>query len=82
MKLRMYPITVELNQDDVVISQERQGGAAASVTISVEQIDSLCEMLYRIRKSGWQKDATFDEKKTAIDEEPFVKEGAKLKEQE
>lgn len=52
MKLRMYPVAVEVNeQEEIVISQERKdAGEAATVTITMEQVDYLYDLLQRARK--------------------------------
>lgn len=52
MKLRMYSVTVEVNeQEEIVISQEQKGASvAAAVTITMEQVDYLYDLLQRARK--------------------------------
>lgn len=52
MKLRMYSVTVEVNeQEEIVISQEGKNASdAAAVTITMEQVDYLYDLLQRARK--------------------------------
>jgi hypothetical protein len=48
----MYPVAVEVNeQEEIVISQDRKDpGEAATVTITMEQVDYLYDLLQRARK--------------------------------
>jgi hypothetical protein len=52
MKLRMHQIAVEVNdKEEIIISQERRdAGQEAAVTISMEQVDYLYDLLQRARK--------------------------------
>ena len=52
MKLRMYPIAVEVTeQEEIVISQERKDASEpGAVTITMEQVDFLHELLQQACK--------------------------------
>jgi hypothetical protein len=52
MKLRMYQIDVEINEsEEIVISQERrEGGQAASIVISMDQVDFLYNLLQKAKE--------------------------------
>jgi hypothetical protein len=54
MKLQIHPVAVETSGEELVISQEHQG-RKMSITISVDQVDAVSEMLYRARKSIWKE---------------------------
>jgi hypothetical protein len=53
MKLRMYPLAVEVNeQNEIVISQDQpSGGQSMSITITMEQVDYLYDLLQRAQKA-------------------------------
>jgi hypothetical protein len=52
MKLRMYQIDIEVNEDDeIVISQERrEGGPASGVVISLDQVEFLNSLLQKAKE--------------------------------
>jgi hypothetical protein len=52
MKLRMYQIDVEINEtEEIVISQDRrEGGQAASIVISMDQVDFLYNLLQKAKE--------------------------------
>jgi hypothetical protein len=53
MKLRMHPLAVEVNeQEEIVISQDkREGGEASTITITMEQVEYLYDLLQRAKKA-------------------------------
>ncbi len=51
MKLRMHQVDVELNEEDeIVISQEQRVGDPQHVTISVEQVEFLYNLLQKAKE--------------------------------
>ncbi len=75
MKFEIHPITVEAANGEVHLMQARPGEAAARITLSPEQIESLCEMLFRVRKALWQEYAGEEAAKDipAEKDDPFGK---------
>lgn len=53
MKLRMYPLAVEVNEkDEIVISQDQASAdQSTSITITMEQVDYLYDLLQRAQKA-------------------------------
>jgi hypothetical protein len=49
MTLQIYPATIEVQQKELTLSQKAPGGEVSSIKISFEQIDSVCELLYRVK---------------------------------
>jgi len=53
MKLRMYPVAVEVNEgEEIVISQDqRDGGQTAAITITMEQVEYLYDLLQKAKRA-------------------------------
>lgn len=54
MKMSLHPLTVEVKETEIVLSQVRAEGSATPIIIAVEQVEQVCELLYRARKAIWQ----------------------------